>query len=74
MDETLSWDMHIDHISKKVKRNIGIMKHLKNCVPSKSLIMLYRTLVEPYLDHADYLGKMWINITREAAIDAKQDR
>ena len=48
VDETLSWDMHIDHISKKVKRNLGVMKHLKNCVPSQSLIMLYRTIVEPY--------------------------
>ena len=47
VDETLSWDMHIDHISKKVKRNLGVMKHVKNCVLSQSL-MLYRTLVEPY--------------------------
>ena len=46
--ETLSWDIHIDHISKKVKRNLGVMKHVKNCVPSQSLIMLYKTLVEPY--------------------------
>ena len=48
VDETLSWDMHIDQISKKVKRKLGVMKHIKNCVPSQSLIMLYRTLVEPY--------------------------
>ena len=31
MDETLSWGMHIDHISKKVKRKLGVMKHVKNC-------------------------------------------
>ena len=40
--------MHIDHISKKVERNLGVTKHVKNCVPSQSLIMLYITLVEPY--------------------------
>ena len=34
MDETLSWDMHIDHKTKKVKRNLGVMKHVKNYVPS----------------------------------------
>ena len=49
MDETLSWHMHIDHISKKVERNLGVMKHVKNCVPSQSLIMLCRTLVETYV-------------------------
>ena len=38
-DETLSWDMHIDLISKKVERNLGIVKHVKNCVPSQSLII-----------------------------------
>ena len=30
MDGTLSWDMHIDHISKNVKRNLGVIKHVKN--------------------------------------------
>ena len=49
VDETLSWDMHIDHISKKVKRNLVVMKDVKNYVPSQSLIMLYRTLVEPFI-------------------------
>ena len=29
MDETLSWDMHIDHISKNAKRNLGVMKDVK---------------------------------------------
>ena len=48
MDETLSWDMHIDHKCNKVKGNLGVLKDVKNCVPSQSLIMLYRTLVEPY--------------------------
>ena len=48
LDETLSRNMHIDHISKQVKRNLGVIKYVKNCVPSQSLIMLHRTLVEPY--------------------------
>ena len=47
VDETLSRDMHIDDISKKTERNLGVMKHAKNCVPSQSLMMSYRTLVEP---------------------------
>ena len=57
VDETLSWDVHIDHTSLKVKRNLGIMKHVKNCFQSQSLIMLYRTLVEPLLHIAALLGE-----------------
>ena len=60
VDETLSWDMHIDHLSRKVKINLGVMKHVKNCVPLQSLIMLYRTLVELYFRYCrHYLGQMW---------------
>ena len=51
VDETLSWDIHIDQISKKVKRNLGVIKHVRNCVASQSLIMLHITLVEPYFTY-----------------------
>ena len=40
---------YIDYIWKKIKKNIGFMKHVKSCVPKESLAMLYKTLVEPYL-------------------------
>ena len=53
VDDTLKWDLHIDYISEKVKKNIGVMKHVKACVPKDSLIMLYRTLVEPYLRYCN---------------------
>ena len=64
-DETLSWGMHVDHISNKVERNLGVMKHVKNCVSSQSLIMLYRTLVEPYFRYCSTTwGKCGKNISR----------
>ena len=40
--------MHVDHISEKVKRNLGVMKHVEIYIPSESLIKSYRTLAEPY--------------------------
>ena len=53
VDDTLKWDLHIDYISKKVKKNIGVVKHVKTCIPKDSLIMLYKTLVEPYLRYCN---------------------
>ena len=38
----------IDSISKKVRKNIGIIKHVRDSVPKESLTLLYKTLVEPY--------------------------
>ena len=48
VDQNLSWDSHIEYISKKSKRNIGILRRLGNTVPQYSLITLYKTLIEPY--------------------------
>ena len=57
MDETLHWLMQTDHTSKKVKRNLVVMKRVQNCVPSKSLIMLYKRLVEP---NFRYFSTTWV--------------
>ena len=53
VDDTLKWDLHIEYISKKIKKNIGVMKHVRSCVPKESLAMLYKTLVEPYLRYCN---------------------
>ena len=58
VDANLSWELQIDHISKKINKNIGVMKHIKSCVPKESLLMAYRTLVEPYFR---YCNTVWGN-------------
>ena len=56
IDETLSWDMQIDSISKKVRKNIGVIKHVRDSVPKESLTLLYKTLVELYFR---YCSSTW---------------
>ena len=53
VDEYLSWDKHIDYISKKLKCNIGVIKRVCSVTPKESLVTLYRTLVEPYLRYGN---------------------
>ena len=48
IDDKLTWKDHIDYVSLKIKRNLGIMKRVRNDIPKESLIALYRTMVEPY--------------------------
>ena len=52
VDEYLSWDKHIDYISKQFKRNIGVIL-VCSVIPKQSLVTLYRTLVEPYLRYGN---------------------
>ena len=57
VDEYLSWDKHIDYISKKLKRNIGVIKRVCPVISKGSLITLYRTLVERYLRYGNSIWR-----------------
>ena len=48
VDDKLAWDQHVDYISSKITRNIGILKRIKHFIPQESLLYLYQTLTEPY--------------------------
>ena len=63
VDDKLSWTEHIAYISAKSRGNIGVMKRSKRNIPNDTLIMLCRTLVEPYLR---YCNTTWDNC--EAAL------
>ena len=56
IDNKLTWKDHIDYVSLKIKRNLGIMKRVRNDIPKESLISLYRTMVKPYLI---YCNNIW---------------
>ena len=58
VDDKLSWTEHIAYISAKIRQNICVMKRTKRYIPNDTLIMLYRTLVEPYLR---YCNTTWGN-------------
>ena len=56
VDDTLTWDEHVDYISTKISRNIGIIKCIRTFLPRHSLLTVYRTLIEPYLR---YCNTVW---------------
>ena len=49
VDDTLTWEKHIEYISVKIKRGIGILKVTGQFHNRESLILIYKTLIEPYL-------------------------
>ena len=53
VDENLTWDDHIDYISVKIRRNISILKRLRLTVPGESLVLLYKTLIDPYFRYCN---------------------
>ena len=51
VDKGLSWKQQISHIEMKISKGVGILSHMKNLVGENSLLLLYNSLVLPYLDY-----------------------
>ena len=73
IDEFLSWNKHIEVISKKISSGIGAVRKLKPHVDHNTLICAYNALVLP---HFDYCREVWdtINLTLCNRLQKLQNR
>ena len=53
---------HINHISMKIARSIGISYRLRNVYPESVLVTIYNTLVLP---HFHYCLLLWGSVVKE---------
>ena len=69
LDDKLSWSKHIQYISNKVSKGIGIIKKLRPVLNKSTLINLYYAFVYPFLTycihvwgntHAVHLSKLTV--------------
>lgn len=51
IDTKLTWKEHINHITKRLSKTIGILNKLKRTLPQETLKMLYNTLFLPYITY-----------------------
>ena len=51
IDEKLNWSSHINYISTKLSKSIGILKKVNKTLDTETLIQLYYTIVYPYLTY-----------------------
>ena len=58
IDEHLSWAQHIEFLSKKIARNIGMLSKLKHFLPIYIMNTLYYSLI---LSHLQYCTLLWAN-------------
>ena len=50
IDERLSWDAHIDYISKRVSSAIGGLRQVRTLVPFDTALTIYSSLIQPIFD------------------------
>ena len=48
-DKSLTWKDHIDKISSKISKSIGILNRIKSFTPKYILKNIYNTLITPHL-------------------------
>ena len=51
IDNNLSWKYHIDHITIKVNRTVGLIAKLRHFLPTHTLLNIYHALIAPYLTY-----------------------
>ena len=51
VDDKLCWREHINYICKKISKSIGIIRKIKDSLNEQSKIMLYYTMIYPYLQY-----------------------
>ena len=47
----MTWNFHINEVSKKISRNIGILKKLQIIVPNNILLTIFDTLILPHINY-----------------------
>ena len=52
IDSTLTWKAHIDNVSTKISKSIGLLYKIRHYVNLKIMRTLYHSLVYPYLTYA----------------------
>src|SRR6218665_3734216 len=53
VDQHLKWNIHIEEFSKKISKNISIIKRISHLLPKQTLKLLYYALIHPYLTYCN---------------------
>ena len=53
----LSWECHINEISKKIASGISAIKRIKYFLPFEILLNVYNSLVQPHFDYCNVAGE-----------------
>ena len=58
IDENLSWEEHVNYMSKKVAKGLTMLRRIRDLLPINTLVDIYSSIILP---HFDYCSSMWDN-------------
>jgi hypothetical protein len=73
LDPELTWNDHIDYVSKKISSRLGLLRRARKILPRQACIILYNAMILPLFDYCciiwDSCGK-----TNQQYLDKLQKR
>jgi hypothetical protein len=61
INENLNWKSHVDFISKKISKVVGILNKLKHTLPEQVLFTIYNSLIVPHLNYGALIWERNLN-------------
>ena len=53
LDKNLSWKDHVEYVSSKVSRRLGLWSRIRSCLTLEASKEVYTSLLQPLFDYAD---------------------
>ena len=74
LDSKLTFENHINVVTTKIDKTIGLLRKLQNLLPRTALITIYKTFVRPHLDYGDILCDQAFNLSFQQKLEPIQYR
>ena len=58
IDENISWEEHVNYISRKVAKDLGMLRRIRDLVQISTLVDIYSSIILP---HFEYCSSVWDN-------------
>ena len=62
LDSKLTFENHVNMVTNKINKTIGLLRKLQNLLPRIALIKIYKAFVRPHLDYGDILYNQAFNL------------
>ena len=81
IDDKLSFNLHINEVTKKISKNVGVLYKLQQYVPNATLLAVYRSIIECYINYCNlifgnacvtHLAPLEIAMKKAVRVTAKQ--
>ena len=72
LDSKLTFENHINMVTTKINKTIGLLRKLQNLLSRTVLIKIYKAFVRPHLDYGDILYDQAFNLSFQQKLESIQ--